>query len=125
MAVALEFIDVIVPISVIREKYRGGWEQCLKDHEEILGGAAWYDEHLFRTGAMSPLDAEDLVGFWESQGLEPKGEEGGQRFWKDCCVVEGMFGGVTLPCSWIELTEDRSAAFLAGTEPGQIVYPSR
>ncbi len=33
MAVALEFIDFIVPIAAIREKYPGGWEQCLKDHE--------------------------------------------------------------------------------------------
>lgn len=33
MAIALEFIDFIVPIALIRQKYPGGWEQCLRDHE--------------------------------------------------------------------------------------------
>lgn len=30
MAIALKFIDSVVPIHVIRAKYPGGWEQCLK-----------------------------------------------------------------------------------------------
>ena len=39
MAIALEFIDLIIPISVIEEKYPGGWNQCLLDHAELIGGA--------------------------------------------------------------------------------------
>jgi len=53
MAVALEFIDLIVPVAVIRTKYPGGWDQCLRDHEFLIGGRVWFDDHLFSDGAMS------------------------------------------------------------------------
>jgi hypothetical protein len=33
MAIALEFIDFVVPIALVRQKYPGGWAQCLQDHE--------------------------------------------------------------------------------------------
>ena len=55
MSVALEFIDFIVPISTIREKYPGGWEQCLKDHSPLLGGRVWHDDHLLRNGGSGYL----------------------------------------------------------------------
>ena len=29
MAIRLKFYDFIVPISTIRAKYPGGWDQCL------------------------------------------------------------------------------------------------
>ena len=32
-----------------------------------------------------------------------------------------MFGGPTLPCDWIEMTEDGRAAYFRGTEPGKVV----
>ena len=54
--------------------------------------------------------------------IEPGGfTEDGKRAWKECCVTEHMFGGPTLPCNWIEITEDGLAAFLKGTDPGKIV----
>jgi hypothetical protein len=121
MAVALEFIDFIIPVGLIRAKYPGGWEQCLQDHSSLIGGRVWYDEHLFRDGAMSPADIRELVNEWSELGFEPMANVEGMRVWKDCCVTEHMFGGPTLPCSWIEMTDDGSAAFLKGTEPGEIV----
>jgi hypothetical protein len=45
MAVELEFINLIVPIALIKQKYPGGWEQCLDDHANLIGGRVWYDEH--------------------------------------------------------------------------------
>ena len=119
VAVALEFIDFIVPIAVIGEKYPGGWEQCLRDHTPLLGGRVWYDDHLLRDGAMNPADIEVLVTTWAARGFEPTAVVDGQGVWKDCCVTEHMFGGPTLPCSWIEITEDGRAAFLRGTAPGK------
>ncbi|MBK8525432.1 MAG: hypothetical protein IPL58_16195, partial [Betaproteobacteria bacterium] len=92
MAIALEFIDFIVPIAVIRTKYPGGWEQCLRDHEFLLGGRVWHDDHLFRDGAMNPGDIESLVEEWIELGFEPIVERDGHRIWKDCCVAESMFG---------------------------------
>jgi len=52
MAIELEFINFIVLIHLIAQKYQGGWQQCLLDHAELIGGRVWYDEHLFRDGAV-------------------------------------------------------------------------
>lgn len=66
MAIALEFIDFVVPVDLICQKYRVGWEQCLKDHERLLGGS-------------------------------------------------------TLPCEWLELSDDVCSASLKGTGPGPVI----
>jgi len=120
MAVALEFIDFIVPIAFIREKYPGGWEQCLKDHEPLIGGRVWYDDCLLRDGAMSPRDIQLLVEAWSAFGFQPTEDRDGQKVWKDFCVVESMFGGTTLPCDWLDVAEDGRSAWLKGSEPGEI-----
>lgn len=120
MAIALEFIDFVVPIALIRQKYPGGWAQCLQDHERLIGGRVWFDEHLLRDGAMSPADIESLVEEWTSLGFQPTAELDGQRIWQDCCVVESMLGGPTLPCDWLELSEDGRSAWTKGTQPGEI-----
>lgn len=121
VAVALEFINFIVPIFVIKMKYPGGWGQCLKDHDDLIGETLWYDDYLLRNGAMSSVGIEDLVKYWTELGLTPISIVEGKRTWSDCCVIEHMFGGLTLDCSWIGITEDGRAAFLKGTEPGSIV----
>ena len=125
MAVALEFIDFIVPRTVIEAKYPGGWERCLADHANLLQGRVWYDEHLFRDGAMSPQGIEALVSYWREHCLEPFAELNGRMVWQDCCVVEGMLGATTLPCDWIEISDDGRSAFLKGREPGEVVSSAR
>lgn len=121
MAIALEFIDFIVPIAVIRQKYPGGWEQCLKDHERLIGARVWFDEHLLRDGAMSPAAIAELVEEWSQAGFHPTEERNGELVWKDCCVVESMLGGATLPCDWLVVGEDGASAFLKGHPPGEVV----
>ena len=125
MAVFCEFLNFIVPIHIIRDKYDGGWDQCIKDHQPLIGGRVWFDEHLFRDGAMSPPDMQELLNYWEHQALEPFGTLNGEKIWKDCCIVEGapLGGGPTLPCDWIELSEDGTAASLKGSEPGKLAGP--
>jgi hypothetical protein len=120
MAIALEFIDFVVPISVIEEKYPGGWKQCLYDHAGSVGRAIWHDEHLFRAGAMAPAGIEYLVNKWSSIGFTPMELNDGKQVWKDVCVVEGMFSGPTLPCEWLEVDTKKRIAFLAGTNPGAV-----
>lgn len=122
MAIALEFIDFIVPIGIIRQKYPGGLEQCLRDHEPLIGGRVWFDEHLLRDGAMNPADIESLVEEWTSLGFQPTDEIDGQRVWQDCCIVESMLGGPTLPCEWIEFSENGRSAWLKGTQPGEVKW---
>ena len=102
MAIKLEFFDLIVPIKTIKKKYPGGWKQCLKDHDGNIGGRVWYDEHLFRDGAMSPNDIGYLVEWWSDKGFEAH-DEGEKPKWLDFCVVQSIFGGPTLPCDWIEV----------------------
>ena len=125
MAIALEFIDFIVLRRAIEEKYPGGWEKCLADHKGLIGGRIWYDDHLFRDGAMNPRDIEALVATWEDIGLEPFTKVDGNKAWKDFCVVEGMFGGPTLPCDWIEISQDGYSAHLKGADQDEIASTYR
>ena len=121
MAVALEFINLIVPIALIKQKFPGGWEKCLEEHKHLLGGRVWYDDHILRDGAMNPNDMKSAVEWWEENGFQPIETKNGAKSFKDLCVVEGMFGGSTLPCDWIEFTDDYSGAYLKGTEAGDLV----
>lgn len=124
MAISLEFINFVVPISVIREKYPGGWEQCVKDHSALMGGRVWHDEHLLRDGAMNPNDIQSLVDEWRALGFEPTQIIDGIEHFKDICVIESIFGRPTLPCDWIEIDYDdeigKDFAYLKNTEPGVI-----
>ena len=119
MAVQLEFINFIVPIETIKEKYPGGWEQCLKDHQNLIGGRVWFDDYLFRDGAMNPMDIGSLVEEWKSLGFHT--HDGGENpsKWVDVCVVEAMFGGTTLPCDWIDV--DGDVAFYKGKVKGNVI----
>jgi len=125
MAIYLEFIDLVVPIERIREKYPGGMEACLRDHAQFIGGRVWYDEFLFRDGAMDPGSAGALVDSWEQRGFQPFTERHGVRCWNDVCIVEGIFGGPSLPCDWIDVDLRERIAYLRGHEPGAVVGPRR
>ena len=125
MSITTEFIDFIVPIEVIRKKYPGGWEQCLKDHARLIDGRVWFDGHLFRDGAMNPMDIESLVERWESMGFVGIIEKDGKKYWQDMCVCEGVFGGATLKCDWLEFDRETRAAYLKGTDIGEMIGPKR
>ena len=53
MLIELEFIDFVVPIDLIRQKYQGGWAQCLQDHERVIGRGFGFADHLLREGGGS------------------------------------------------------------------------
>ena len=125
MAVMLEFIDLVVRVETIREKYPGGWEGCLEDHEPFLGGRVWHDDHLFRDGTMSPRDMQDLVARWAELGFEVSETRDGQTVWKDLCVVESLFGGPTRQCDWLVVDREQRMAYLKGTDPGKVVGSAR
>lgn len=123
MTIQLEFIDFIVPRSVIEKKYPGGWIQCLKDHENLIGGRVWYDEHLFRDGAMNPMDIEGLVNEWQRLGFNTHKEnaDGMPIEWLNVCVCESMLGGSTLKCDWIDVDINTQTASLKGCDQDKIV----
>ena len=119
MAVFLEFINLIIPRSVIEQKYPGGWAQCLADDCGM-----WHDEHILRDGAMNPMDIETAVHSWESKGFRPIRSSHGKLVWNDLCVIEAMCRQPTLPCDWIVVAEDGSHAWLKSAAPGAIVGPA-
>lgn len=103
MAIQLEFINFIVPREVIEKKYPGGWGKCLADHATLIGGRVWYDDHLFRDGAMNPMDIESLVESWKARGFHTHDGKEHPTKWVDVCVAEALFGGSTLPCDWLQV----------------------
>ena len=125
VAIALEFIDLVIPIARIRESYPGGWEQCIRDYAALLGRRVWYDQHLFRDGAMSPLEAQALVEGWTVLGFEPTGTRREALYWKDLCVVDWVEGGPTLACDWLTFDRSSRTAHLAGAEPGPLTWRGR
>lgn len=125
MSIALEFIDLVIPITRIRETYPGGWEQCQADYAAQIGRRVWYDQHLFRDGGMNPADVRQRVEGWAVLGFEPTGTRRGRRYWKDLCVIDWHRGGPTLPCDWLSFDRSARTAHLAGTDPGQLVWRGR
>ena len=117
MPVALEFINFIAPIATIKQKYPGGLEQCLRDSCP----ASWYDEHLFRTGAMNPMDIESMAKKWKKMGFQMTEKKNGRKMWKDFCVV-GTFSGPNVECEWLEVDDERFCAYLKGTDPDGPIY---
>ena len=123
MAIYLEFIDFVVPITTIEAKYPGGWVKCRQDYANALGRSAWHDDHLFRDGAMSSSDIGSMVEEWTKLGFDPFEMSDSQKHWKDFCVIESVFGGPTLPCGWLVYAERTRSAYLQGTEPGTVSGP--
>jgi len=116
MALALACINFITPISVVEKKYPGGWEQCKKDYARALS----YDDHLMRICSMSPREMELLVNHWGTMGFETYVECGDKAFWSECCIVDQL-AGITLPCDWLMIANDKQSVYLRGTDPGEVI----
>jgi hypothetical protein len=109
MAVAIEFINLIIPIANIEKHYLGGFAQYRKDvrHRSVI----WSDNYIVRDGAMNSMDIGSLVREWERRGLQPTEIVDNVEKWKDLCVVE-VFGGKTLPCDWLVENEDGTVSHI-------------
>ena len=90
------------------------------DYAALLGRRIWYDEHLFRDGAMTPQDAQAVAEGWAVLGFELVGMGRDGLFWKDLCVIDWALGGTTLPCDWLSFDPSTRNAHLVGAEPGPI-----
>jgi hypothetical protein len=122
MAIACEFLSVLIPIKNIDTHCPGGFVAFEKEYEHLCGRPPQSDGHLVREGAMNPMDVEEIVNYWQQKGLVPmKTLPDGSKKWKHLCVVEAMFGGPTLPCDWIEFSSRDRCAWLKGEPKGEIV----
>jgi hypothetical protein len=107
----LRFISLIVPVSVLETKYRGGVAQCLQDLGPVTGEAVELADGLFRVRAMSPADTRAYCDHMESKGLTGIVQIDGKEMWADFCVVDYLMGP-TLPCSWLQMNRDAREVFL-------------
>lgn len=125
MAIMLEFLNLVVPIDVIKAKYTGGWDQCLEDHKQYIGSTVWYDGHLFRDGAMNGYDIEVMIDEWTDNGFEPTEEIDGETVWKDLCVIGEMGGVCKYPCNWLTYEPRMRIAYLNSTDPDNLIRANR
>jgi hypothetical protein len=121
MAVRLEFIDVLVPVHVIEERYPGGLSQCVADLRPLIGRRIWHDGRLLRDGALTAADARLRVEGWQALGVEPLQWVGRRLHWKEVCVLDLAAGGPTAECEWIEWDARERIAWLRGAPPGVTV----
>lgn len=118
--IQLEFLNFIVPVQVIEQKYSGGWAACLGDHAMGIGKVVWYDDHLFRTGAMDPDLMDNLITKWTRLGFEATESVGNSVIWKDFCVVTS-YGVSQYDCPWIMVDSAERSAWLKGTVHGETI----
>jgi len=121
MAINLAFIDFVVPISTIKQKYPDGLERFIYDHRRSLGGVNYFDEHLFHTGAMSGDGITRLKDKWTALGFEETEVVDGKEHWKDFCVLESLLSRTSRPCPWLMVDEYERIGYLAGTDSGPVV----
>ncbi len=114
MAVALEFINLLIPTRIIEDRYPGGLDACIDDHWHLLGKRIWYDDHLLRDGALTPQDMRKLVEGWALVGLQPLARSDGRWRWQDMCVLDCASGAPTLPCPWLDYYRTLQRASLRG-----------
>jgi hypothetical protein len=120
MAVALEFISLIIPIQNIDKVYQGGFERYKIDNAEAIGRNVWYDEYLLRDGAMGWDDIEVMLEEWKNRGLELVKMVDGHNEWLEVCVLYD-FDGPSLPCDWIVSEYFSFQARLKGVPIGRLV----
>lgn len=123
MGVWLESFNFIVPIEIIEKKYRGGFAQCLRDHHGLLGTRVWFDDHLFRDGAMNRIDLQMIYDHWARQGFKVRAKRKGTYYWKDCCIIDTLKSSPALPCDWLEVDRNANVAYLKKGGLNMVVGP--
>jgi type I restriction enzyme M protein len=81
----------------------------------------WYDEHLFRTGAMNRKGVVDIVVDWFAEnGFEIFG---GKTVFDDFCIIDSLSEANDWERrEWLEINHEKSIAYLKGTDPDGLVY---
>ena len=120
MSIWLNFINVIIPIKVIEKKLNVDFDDFFKSYDR---GIKYHDKHLFSTGAMSPDHTEEIVNYFESQGLTLLKKVNNKEYFEDLCIVELLFGGPTRPCDWLEFDAQKKIVWLKGTDKGEMAVP--
>lgn len=122
MAIKLEFISLIVPITTIDTIFsaQGGFT-FFKQSYGAITEMVWHDAHICRTdGAMNWPDMEQLILGWEERGLVGLSNRGTGRRWIDYCVATSL-SGPTYPCDWLEFDKADDTVYLCGKPKGNVI----
>lgn len=121
MTIHCQFITVIVPVSVLNEKFPGGLDafRNLRPTDTFCT-----DGYLASYSFMGPPSSNPFAHSLEEKGLVLwSGVEGLDLQFADVAVVDQFFGP-PLPCEWLEAEqlEYQWVARLKGTPAGEITY---
>lgn len=106
MAVQLEFMNIIIKRESIQRIVSGDWEDFLRQMEPKQFNDC-FDNHLFRTGAMSYEEAFDIAHELNSIGfLGLALGDNSQRYWSDFCVFDSSVG-TEYHVDWLDLEYHR------------------
>ena len=131
MVIHTEYLNFVVPISLIKLKYPGGWKACLKEHRGEIGKSVWYDNHLFRYGSLDYIDIAEKMKKWELLGFNVVESRGGKKYWADLCIYKDSFACQkedNIKCDWLVPYKDSFSSvvlgvYLKGQEPGEVIGP--
>jgi hypothetical protein len=118
MAVNIQFLNLLIPISKIDKYYKGGFEQYKIDRKNNFES----DDYLVKEGAMSSYDIENMVNDWEKLGLKPFVDINGKNKWEDVCVVDQLCG-LTLPCEWVQINNNGTASYKMPKTKALLILP--
>ncbi|WP_305806407.1 hypothetical protein [Stenotrophomonas sp. YIM B06876] len=101
MAVALECINLIIPVQRIAAVWPGGFNRFWREHGHLA--RLWHDGHLLRDGAMNPREVMAQLDWWQQQGLKVADDAAGGEQAPDVCLVDTVSGRVPVACAWLEV----------------------
>ena len=114
VAVAIEFLNMIVPVAEIEKKYPGGWAKCREDTGcDLPGTPNCSDGELLRLGTMSEMTLQLMGDQWTSMGFKGFTGRGDKKRWKEFC----QFGSTAGPafCDWLSFDKKNATVSLVNS----------
>lgn len=118
MAIKLVYYTIVIPITTVKAKFRGSWEDWCELNQDDTLGPSWEDGNLFARATMDPRVIEKIISKWEDLGFVGKAVVDGEERWMDFCLAE-----TSARCDWLEYIEAPAAVLLVGSAPGEIISP--
>ncbi|MGV8961631.1 MAG: hypothetical protein ACOH1V_14810 [Stenotrophomonas sp.] len=108
MAVALECINLIIPVQRIAAVWPGGFNRFWREHGHL--SRLWHDGYLLRDGAMNPREVMAQLDWWQQHGLKVASDVDGCEQATDVCLVDVSSGQLPQACAWLQVDWDHRLA---------------
>lgn len=107
MAIALECLNLVIPVRRIARVWPGGFAAFWQRHG--WQARLWHDGRLLRDGAMHLQELQQVLAWWQQHGI---GLAAGNHGDSDVCLVDVQRGVISADCRWLELDLSRAQARL-------------